>query len=97
MPKERPAADLLVHKHVLHENDSTVEAHRELVEHLNVLQDVVVRVTVKNKKEQLCIKQMPIYSDLNNLFELVFLILAINFHYLCCSINFSSGECNFIL
>jgi len=41
----RPAADLLTANHVFDENNATVETQRQLVKQLDVLQQVVVRVT----------------------------------------------------
>lgn len=55
---ERPAADLVA-DHVLDEEDAAVEAERQLVEELDVLQQVVVRVTEESrevmKKKKCCI------------------------------------------
>lgn len=45
---KRPAADL-ISDHVFDKEDAAVEAERQPIEQLNVLQQVVVRVTVETK------------------------------------------------
>lgn len=48
---ERPAADFIPYD-ILNEEDSAVEAEGELVKELNVLQQVVIRVTATQRQRQ---------------------------------------------
>lgn len=62
---ERPAADLVA-DHVFDEEDAAVEAERQPVEELDVLQQVVVRVTeesreVMKKKKKCCIVHVALW------------------------------------
>ena len=47
VPKEGPATDLLATNDVLDEENAPVESQRHFVEQLNVLQQVVIRVTAR--------------------------------------------------
>ena len=49
---ERPAADLLTPDHVLDEEDAFVEAQRETVKQLQVLQKIIIGIPEFTKKLQ---------------------------------------------